>query len=91
MVSTLSESPWEGTGDVETLGGDGTVIEGTDRPQVFMDSWARDFWVWPTPPQGELLIGVEWTERGISETVTRLDASPLREAALRARPLWPSS
>ena len=56
-----------------------------------MDSWARDFWAWPTPPQGELLIGVEWTERGISETVTRLDASPLREAALRARPLWPSS
>jgi len=56
-----------------------------------MDSWARDFWIWPTPPRGDLLIGVEWTERGIPETVTRLDASPLREAALQARPLWPSS
>ena len=90
MASTQSESPWAGSGEIETLGGDGPVIEGTGRPQVFMDSWARDFWIWPTPPPGELLIGVEWAERGISETVTRLDASPLREAALRARPLWPS-
>jgi len=89
MVSTQSESPWAGTGEIETLAGDGPVIEGMDRPQVFMDSWARDFWIWPTPPKGELLIGVEWAERGVAETVTRFDAEPLREGSRLVRPLWP--
>jgi len=36
---------------------------------------------------GELLVGVECAERGIAETVTRFDASPLREASLRAGPV----
>jgi hypothetical protein len=49
----------------------------------------RDYWLWPLPPAGPLRVVCQWPSRGISQTVTDLDADPFLQAAARARPLWP--
>jgi len=90
-ATSQDDSPYPDDGNLESAEVHGPVIGGQGRPDVYMDSWTRDFWVWPTPPQGLLRIAVEWTERGIAETITTLDAEPIRAASLRSRPLWPES
>ena len=87
-ITTQDDSPWA-RGDVTDAQVEGPVLEGLDRPQVYADSWAREFWVWPSPPGPTLEIGVEWTARGIPETVTAIDAGALAAATARAHPLWP--
>lgn len=90
-VTTQDESPWAGASDVLEADVDGPVLEGQGRPAVFMDTWSREFWIWPMPPLPTLRVGVEWPARGIPETVTALDTAPLLEASRRARPVWPTS
>ncbi|MDR6167742.1 hypothetical protein C1N74_15050 [Microbacterium sp. SGAir0570] len=87
-ITTQDDSPWA-RGDVTDAQVEGPVLEGLGRPQGHADSWAREFWVWPTPPVPTFEVGVEWPARGIPETVTALDAAALRNAAARAHPLWP--
>lgn len=87
-VTTQDESPWATHGDVTDADIRGPVLEGLGRPDVFMDAWSREFWVWPTPPAPSFEIGVEWIARGISETVTSFDSAELIAAGLRARRLW---
>ncbi|MGR6743074.1 hypothetical protein ACU6RU_13670 [Microbacterium sp. F1-18] len=86
-VTTQDDSPWA-RGDVTDTQVEGPVLEGLARPQGYADSWEREFWVWPTPPGATFEVGVEWTARGIPETVTELDAEALDAASARARPLW---
>jgi hypothetical protein len=90
-ATTQDESPYPDDGDIDNAKVHGPVIAGDSRPVIFMDSWSREFWVWPTPSEGLLHIAVEWPGRGIAETITTLDAGTLRAAALRARPLWPTA
>lgn len=47
-------------------------------------------WVWPLPPAGPLAFVCEWTELGIEESRAEMDCELIREAASRARPIWPS-
>ncbi|GAA0312725.1 hypothetical protein [Kineococcus aurantiacus] len=49
----------------------------------------RDHWLWPLPPAGRLRVVCQWLEQGIELTSHELDADLLRQAAERARPLWP--
>ena len=49
----------------------------------------RDYWLWPLPPAGRLLVVCQWPDQGIETTSQELDAGPFLEAARRARPLWP--
>ncbi|MBF4462801.1 MULTISPECIES: hypothetical protein [unclassified Rathayibacter] len=90
-VTTQDESPWAGTEDVLDAEIAGPVLEGGGRPSVFMDSWSRDVWLWPLPPLPALRVAVEWSSRGIAETVTSLDVGPLLEASARSHPLWPTT
>lgn len=87
-VTTQDESPWA-RGDVTDAQVAGPVLEGLGRPQVYADGWAREFWVWPTPPAPTFEVGVEWPARGITETVTAVDAAALDAASGRAQPVWP--
>ena len=89
-VTTQDESPWARAGDLLAAEVRNPVLEGVGRPDVFMDSWSRDFWLWPLPPRPAFRVAVEWPARGIAETVTGLPSEPLLEASRRARPLWPS-
>lgn len=51
----------------------------------------QDYWLWPLPPGGDLLIACEWPNVGLELTTARIDADQLRDAAARSRELWPAS
>ena len=67
---------------------DRPVLQGLGRPTVWGGAWSRDVWLWPLPPSGPLRLVCAWTDRGIAETSTTVDAAPIRQAADRATPLW---
>lgn len=46
------------------------------------------FWAAPLPPQGVLSIALQWLSRGISRTVSEIDADIVLAAAARSIPLW---
>ncbi len=52
--------------------------------------YRQDYWLWPLPPAGELLIACEWPNVGLEPTTTRISADQLRDAAARSRELWPA-
>ena len=52
-------------------------------------SWSWDAWLWPLPPAGPVEIYCRWDERGIAETSTVVDLTPVVEAAADAEELWP--
>ncbi|WP_020657736.1 hypothetical protein [Amycolatopsis benzoatilytica] len=45
--------------------------------------------VWPLPSAGPVKLIVQWLDRGIEETHTKLDGALLRAASLEAGELWP--
>jgi hypothetical protein len=51
----------------------------------------RDYWWWPLPPAGPLRVVCQWLDQDIALTAHDLDAGPFRDAAARARPLWPDA
>ena len=52
--------------------------------------WRQDFWVWPLPPPGPLTLACEWPAAGIKLTRVEVDSQLLRDAAARARELFPN-
>ena len=52
--------------------------------------WQGDYWLWPLPEEGNLVLGCRWPDRAIDETLVSVDASPLRAAAALSRPVWKS-
>jgi len=50
---------------------------------------STEYWAWPLPTHGELVVVVEWPAFGIPQSSTAVDFSLLTEAARRARPVWP--
>jgi hypothetical protein len=50
--------------------------------------WSGDYWLWPLPPPGPLVIGCRWPDRRIPETLAQVDAAPLITAAESSRPVW---
>ncbi|MCW2779431.1 MAG: hypothetical protein JWN17_3156 [Frankiales bacterium] len=47
-----------------------------------------EYWLWPLPPEGGLVVGVRWADRGLEESAVTIDAGPLRQAAATSRPVW---
>ena len=47
-----------------------------------------EYWLWPLPPPGPVLVACEWGDMGIDLTTQSIDAGPFLEAATRAQPLW---
>lgn len=52
--------------------------------------WDTDYWLWPLPPEGRLGFSIEWPSEGVARSRVEIDAAPLRAAAARSVPLWPS-
>lgn len=50
--------------------------------------WTGDYWLWPLPPAGPLVVGCRWPDRGIPETLVQIDPAPLLTAAATSRPVW---
>jgi hypothetical protein len=49
----------------------------------------HDYWLWPLPPPGKLVVVCEWPAFGIPETSAEIEAELILEAADRARAMWP--
>ena len=50
--------------------------------------WSGDYWLWPLPPAGPLIVGCRWPDRAIPETLVQIDPAPLLTAAAASRSLW---
>ena len=91
-VTTLDDGGWASMpddADPETWVPDRPVLEPLGgRPSVEGSTWRRRVWLWPLPPPGPLQVVAAWPDRGIAETSTTVDATPLVEAAAHAEPLW---
>jgi hypothetical protein len=51
--------------------------------------YRQGYWLWPLAPPGELLVACEWPNAGIELTTATVSADLLRDAANRAKELWP--
>jgi len=51
-------------------------------------SYDLQFWVYPLPPPGSILLAAAWPGR-FAETRHELDAAPILEAAAHSEQLWP--
>jgi hypothetical protein len=91
-VTTLDEDGWVSRpddADPETWVPDHPVLQPLGyRDNVEGSTWRRRVWLWPLPPHGPLQVVAAWPDRGITETSTTVDATPLVDAAARSRPLW---
>ncbi|WP_028045713.1 hypothetical protein [Cellulomonas sp. URHE0023] len=91
-VTTLDSSPWSAVpADADPVDWTPTepIMDGASQPMHYAERWARDVWLWPLPPEGDLRAVCAWPDRGVAETSSILDATSIRAAAARARPLWP--
>ncbi|MDX6266140.1 MAG: hypothetical protein QOD70_880 [Frankiales bacterium] len=52
--------------------------------------WQGDYWLWPLPGAGTMVLGCRWPDRAIDETLVSVDTAPLRTAAARSGPVWKS-
>jgi hypothetical protein len=49
----------------------------------------QEAWIWPLPPPGRITFGFEWPAAGVELARADMDAQLIRDAAARARVLWP--
>jgi hypothetical protein len=76
--------------------GDAPVVEAPDQGPVLTlqksaDSvlrWDADYWLWPLPTRGNLLLGCWWPDRRIEESLVVVDTSALVHAAETSEPVW---
>ena len=52
--------------------------------------WQGDYWLWPLPDDGVMLLGCRWPDRAIDETLVSVETSALRASALSSGPIWVS-
>ena len=50
--------------------------------------WNGEYWLWPLPTPGPLVVGCRWPDRGIAETLVQIDPAPLLGAAALSRSVW---
>ena len=50
--------------------------------------WEGEYWLWPLPPPGALVVACRWPDRGIEESSVTVDPAPLLAAAATSRPVW---
>lgn len=80
--------PW--TMDDEDLP-DGHVVQfhyGSGSGDEDLSTQKASLWLWPLPPPGPLTLVFEWPAFSIAQTEFQVDATVLRSAAERTRPLW---
>ena len=50
--------------------------------------WQGDYWLWPLPGEGSMVVGCSWPDRGIGESLVAIDTASLRAAAEKCGPVW---
>jgi hypothetical protein len=44
------------------------------------DAWAQDYWLWPAPPEGDLVVRVRWPDRGVAVAEGTVTAAQMEAA-----------
>jgi hypothetical protein len=105
-LQQYSRSPGRFRLGVELPGGARAITGSSDAPPVESPTtsavltllssnagalqWQGDYWLWPLPEEGPLVVGCRWPDRAIDETLVSLDTTPLRAAAATSGPVWQS-
>ena len=71
---------------VESEGGGPSLVLLRSTTSALM--WHGDYWLHPLPPEGPLVLGCRWPDRGIPETLVELDPAPLLAAAASSASVW---
>ena len=53
--------------------------------------YRQEWWLWPLPRSGDVALVCQWPAFDIAESRATLSGDAIREAATRARALWPTS
>ena len=89
VQSALGVRTTTGTGDAPPLETSGAtsvlILQGSIAGSL---RWIGDYWLWPLPDAGDLVVGVRWPDRGIEESLVLVDTAPLLAAAATSRPVW---
>jgi hypothetical protein len=78
-----------GSGDAPPLESptEGAVLT-LQRSAAGVLRWEGDYWLWPLPTPGSLVLGCRWRDRAIDETLVSLETEGLLAAAESSRPVW---
>lgn len=79
-VANTDESPWA---DGEDPAPGRSVLEMLAPPSPRANTWSREHWLWPLPPEGPLTAHVAWPAQGIEPSTLLLPTAGLRR---RRRP-----
>jgi hypothetical protein len=71
--------------DVEQTGIAQLKLLGSGQHELM---WNGEYWLWPLPPSGPLVVGCRWPDRAIPETLVQIDPAPLLSAAALSRSVW---
>ncbi len=52
------------------------------------DQWEMRYWLWPLPPDGDLVFHAAWPALDIDEVAVSISATALRETAANSEVLW---
>ena len=78
-----------GSGDAPPLETPATqAVLTLQRSSVGVLRWEGDYWLWPLPGPGSMVIGCRWRDRAIDETLLSVDTAPLVSAAAATRSVW---
>lgn len=99
-LGTLTRMPGGGSGSVVSSGAVlGPAAASLSRPDAPVlrprggggsrRAWRQEYWLWPLPTAGELLVACEWPDLQVDFTTQTINADPLFAAAGRARRMWP--
>lgn len=78
-----------GTGDAPPLespsaGATLTLLRSSGGPL----QWQGDYWLWPLPGEGSMVVGCRWPDRAIEESLVSVDTTALLAAAGSSGPVW---
>jgi hypothetical protein len=71
--------------DIEQAGSVQLKLLGSAQHELV---WNGEYWLWPLPTPGPLVVGCRWPDRGIPETLVQIDPEPLLSAAALSRSVW---
>ena len=90
VVHSDGRSATSGTRDAPPVRtGNGPVLLLQDSSSSGL-RWDGGFWLHPLPPAGALVLGCQWPDRGVPETLVEIDAGALLAAAVTSGPVWTS-
>lgn len=76
--------------DLENAGDPGRPVLWPQGGGGSENEWHQDYWLWPAPPPGDLVIVAQWLGEGLPEVSATIAADLLADARTRIVEVWPA-